>query len=156
MSEKRTSRLVALGVLVLLMMAAGSARAQEVTFPHLQFDAALEEAREDFGGELLLYYVRPGADAEAAVEAELLADDVLAAYINSHFARYAVGIRSGESEALQRTYGLMEGETNPDLQPAIAVISLDKHDVHLKYWERGDEVDPAAFEAWLREIKERE
>ena len=127
-----------------------------MNFPHVQFDAASEEARKEFGGELFLYYFRPDSDAEETVEAGLLGDNSLAAYINAHFARYAVNILSDESKVLQQTYGLMEGETNPTLQPAIAVISLDKHDVHLKYWEQEEDVDPSAFRAWLEEIKERE
>ena len=153
--SRALSRSAFLVALLLTALPAIRAEAQEITFEERDFDKTLEAAQESFQGELLLYYDRPGSQLSSAIERILLKDASIRSYIENNFARHAVDIRSESSKSLQQTYGIMGGETNPDLKPTIALISHRKHDVYLKYWDRPEEIDPAGFLTWLKQIKER-
>ena len=106
----------------------------QVRFEQATFAQALDHARAAYEGRLLLYYYRDNSSLTQAIEEVLLGDEDLSAFLNAHFARYAVDILSEESADLQRTYGLMGGAANPNLHPALAFIN--ERGVELIYWNQ--------------------
>ncbi len=126
----------------------------QVRFEQATFEQALDHARTAYEGRLFLYYYRDQSSMTPAIEEVLLGDETLSAFINDHFARYAVDILSEESAVIQQTYGLMGGDANPDLHPTLAFI--DERGVELFYWNESptaEDVTPLLDLA--RALKER-
>lgn len=85
----------------------------QVEFSAANYEAALVEADNFYGGRLLVYFRSPDAATSAAVERYLFGNSGYARHLTGRFARYSVPVDTDEARSIMERYNVTSRTESP-------------------------------------------